>query len=86
MHGVTHFRGESRRTGDPSVSDTDLPTSTRLGPKSFTDEKGQTLTYDAGFWCIDGRVHLASAQRAVVNRTYWTHSSSDNVSAETDAR
>ena len=69
MHGVTHF-AVSRRTGNPLGLDTALASSTRLGPESFTDEDGWTFTCDAGFWCIDGRFILASAQGGAVNEAY----------------
>ena len=69
MHGVTHF-SVSQRTGNPLGLDTDIPTSTRLGPESFTDENGHTFTCDDGWWCIDGRFVLGSAQGSAVNEAY----------------
>jgi len=69
MHGVTHF-SVSRRTGNPLGLDTDIPASTRLGPESFTDENGNTFTCDDGWWCIDGRFVLGSAQGSAVNEAY----------------
>ena len=42
MHGVTHF-AVSRRPGDPLGLGTDLPSSARLGPESFTTEEGETF-------------------------------------------
>ena len=70
MHGVTHF-SVSRRTGDPLGLGTDLPSSTRLGPESFTTREGETFTCDPEFlWCIDGRFVLSSAQGGAVNEAY----------------
>ena len=70
MHGVTHF-AVSRRTGDPLGLGTDLPSSTRLGPKSFTTGEGETLRCDPDLlWCIDGRFVLSSAQGGAVNEAY----------------
>ena len=44
MHGVTHF-AVSNRTGDPyPLILTHLPVGARLGPRSFTDRKGDTYT------------------------------------------
>ncbi len=70
MHGVTHF-AVSKRTGDPLGLQTDLPSSTRLGPETFTVEEGVTFACDNDFWwCIDGRFLLASAQGGAVNEAY----------------
>ena len=70
MHGVTHF-SVSRRTGDPLGLGTDLPSSARLGPESFTTREGETFTCDPEFlWCIDGRFVLSSAQGGAVNEAY----------------
>ena len=70
MHGVTHF-AVSRRTANPMGLLTDLPASTRLGPEKFTTgEDGPTFTCDAGFWCLDGRFLLASAQGNAVDEAY----------------
>ena len=43
MHGVTHF-SVSKRTGYEPGLVTDLPTSARLGPQSFTTRSGRTYT------------------------------------------
>ena len=70
MHGVTHF-AVSKRTGDPLGLQTDLPSSTRLGPETFTVEEGVTFACDDDFWwCIDGHFLLASAQGGAVNEAY----------------
>ena len=70
MHGVTHF-SVSRRTGAPFGLGTDLPSSTRIGPRSFRTGDGATFTCDPGvLWCIDGRFVLSSAQGGAVNEAY----------------
>ncbi|MCY4599351.1 MAG: M4 family metallopeptidase, partial [Acidobacteria bacterium] len=70
MHGVTHF-SVSRRTGDPLGLDTDLPSSTRLGPRSITTDGGETLPCDPDLlWCVDGRFVLSSPQGGAVNEAY----------------
>ena len=71
MHGVTHF-AVSRRTGDPAGLMGGLPTNMRLGPRSFTDQRGQTWTCHSGsgFWCVDGRFLLGSNETGAVNEAY----------------
>ena len=70
MHGVTHF-AVSRRTGDPTGLGGGFPPNTRLGPKSFTDDRGRTFTCDpVFFWCVDGRFVLGSDESGAVNEGY----------------
>ena len=71
MHAVTHF-AVSRRTGDrPVLGYGHLPSNTRLGPSSFTDERGRTFTCDQGFfWCVDGRFLLGSRESGAVDEAY----------------
>ena len=70
MHGVTHFV-VSRRTGDPMGLGGGLPPNTRLGPSSFTDDRGRTFTCEFDFfWCVDGRFLLGSDEGGAVNEAY----------------